>query len=188
MASALAQHDGVGESCTSRGNMHGGSTSEIKSSHLEHPTRRVPCPACNWVINDCRPNEHEDHTRKHTATLSNSSNSKSNSDSSEHALVNGEKEVRDLGGPNGWCCKDISEPNVLQIADVLASCVRKGERVTPKEPLEGNDGCGHDGKPDEGQRRLSPSETRIEEAVQRKVSFLLHTSHVVNVPTRHLES
>ena len=127
VTSALAQHDGVGESSTARGNMHRGSTSKIKSSHLEHPTRRIPCPACNWVIDYGRPNEHEDHARKHTATLSDSSNGKSNSDSREHALVNSEQEIRDLGGTDGWRSKNIPETNVLQIADVFASGVGECE-------------------------------------------------------------
>jgi hypothetical protein len=123
--------------------MHRGSTSKIKSSHLENPSRRIPCPACNWIIDDSRPDKHENHTWKHATTLGNSSYSKCDSDGCEHTLVYGEEEIGDIGGANGGSTKNISEANVLKIANVLAGGVREGERVTPEEPLEGDYGCGH---------------------------------------------
>ena len=148
MTSALAQHDGVGQSSRSRRDMHWGSSSEIKPSHLEHPSGRVPCPACDWVVDDGCPDEHEENGREHTTALRDSSNGKSNRDGCEHALVDGEEEIRDLGGAHGWCSEDVPEADVLQVSDVLAGGVGEGERVAPEEPLEGDDGGGHDGEPD----------------------------------------
>jgi hypothetical protein len=52
VTAALAQHDGVSQSSTPRGNMHWGSSSEIETSHLGNPARRVPCPASNWIVDD----------------------------------------------------------------------------------------------------------------------------------------
>lgn len=59
VTTTLAQHDGVGERSASGGDMHGGSTSKVKATHLEHPAGCVPCPAGNWVVDNGCPDEHE---------------------------------------------------------------------------------------------------------------------------------
>ena len=38
---------------------------------------RVPSPACDCVVDDCRPDQHEDNAREHAAPLSDGTNSKS---------------------------------------------------------------------------------------------------------------
>jgi hypothetical protein len=69
----------------------------------------------------------------------------------------------------------IAEPDIFQIAEELACSVGEGERETPEEPLEGDDrGC-HDGEPDQGQRRLSPSQTGIEEAAEGLLAIVLQS-------------
>lgn len=47
-------------------------------------------------------------------------------DGSEHALVNGKQKIRNPRTPNRWGCQDVFETQILEITDVLASCVRKG--------------------------------------------------------------
>jgi hypothetical protein len=66
--------------------------------------------------------------------------------------------------------------------------VGESKRVTPEEPLEGDDGGGHDGEPDQGQRRLSPSQTGIEETAEGLSAFVLPNHVFVYVHTRLLES
>lgn len=88
----------------------------------------------------------------HTSSLSSGANSKCNSDSCEHALVDGEQEIGNLGRSNGRSCQHIAEPDVFQITDVLAGGVGESERETPEKPLERDDGGGHDREPDQGQR------------------------------------
>lgn len=78
VTTTLAEHQGVGESSGTGGNVHGSTTSKVETSELEHPTGWVPGPAGNGVVDDGGPDEHEDDARKHAATLSNSANSKSN--------------------------------------------------------------------------------------------------------------
>lgn len=72
-------------------------------------------------------------------------------DSSEHALIEAEKKVRDLAAANAWLGEGLHETKVGEVADVGASGVGEGERVTPEEPLKPYDGYRHEGKPDEGQ-------------------------------------
>lgn len=47
-------------------------------------------------------------------------------DGGEHALVDGEQQIGDLGAPNRGSAQDIAESNVIEVADKLASRVRKG--------------------------------------------------------------
>jgi hypothetical protein len=186
MASPLAQHDRVGESSAAGRDMHWGSTREIETSHLEDPSGGVPGPACNRVVDDGGPDEHEYHAREHATTLGDRSHGKRNRDRCEHALVDGEQQIRDLRRSDGRGTENISEANVFQIADKFPPGVREGEGVAPEEPLEGDDGGGHDGEPYQGQGRLPPSETRIEESVHTPsapVSLGIHVFRVCAYPT-----
>lgn len=103
-------------------------------------------------------------------SFSYSTNSKRDGNRSEHALVHGKQQIGNLSRSHGGSCENISEANVVQVAEELAGTVGEGERVTPEEPLEGDHGCGHDGEPDERQGGLSPCQTGIEEARER-ISF-----------------
>lgn len=78
MTTTLAEHQGVGESGGTGGNVHGSTTSEVETTELEHPTGCVPGPAGNGVVDDGGPDEHKDDARKHAAALSDGANSKSN--------------------------------------------------------------------------------------------------------------
>jgi hypothetical protein len=75
VAGPLAQHDGVGQGCSAGRDVYRRSTGEIETAHLKYPSRRVPRPACNRVIDDGRPDEHEDYAGKHAASLCCSANS-----------------------------------------------------------------------------------------------------------------
>lgn len=69
VAGAFAKHDGVCEGCCSRGDVNGSSSSEIEASHLEGPSCGVPGPARDGVVDYGRPDEHEDHARKHATSV-----------------------------------------------------------------------------------------------------------------------
>jgi len=58
--------------------MYGGSTSKVKAAHLEHPTRWVPGPACDGVVDDSRPDKHVDDAWEHAPSLGNGTNGESN--------------------------------------------------------------------------------------------------------------
>ena len=127
----------------------------------------IPGPACNGVVNQRRPNHHEDHTREHSTTLGNGANCESNTnvtvrqlgreteeqhdlrDCREHALVDSKEKVWNLVACNGRCSQDITKANVFKISDVFAGGVRESQRVTPKEPLEGDYAGCHHRKPDQ---------------------------------------
>lgn len=47
-------------------------------------------------------------------------------DGSEHALVDGEEQVGNLYAPHGRSAQDVSESNVIKVANEFASRVREG--------------------------------------------------------------
>ena len=107
-------------------------------------------------------------------------------DSSEHTLVNGEKQIRDLGAADGGLSQDVHEAEVGQVSHEGPSGVGEGEGVAPEEPLEGDDAGGHDRQPYQRQCRLSARETRVEEAVEVVSDHLgsceKEASDVENIP------
>jgi hypothetical protein len=57
---------------------------------------------------------------------------------------------------------------MMQVSNKAArACSAKGQRITPKVPLEDYDGEGAHTSPDHGERRLSSCETRVQEAQAR---------------------
>ena len=144
--------------------MHWSSSRKVQTTHIEHPSRRIPRPAGNRVINDRAPDEHEHHARQHPAPLSHRAHGKSNRDGSKHALIDGKQQIWDLGGADGGGGQDVAEADVLEVADKLASGVREGKRVAPEEPLEGDDGRRHDREPYERECGLAAGEAGVEKA------------------------
>jgi len=143
----LSKHVGVGERSASGGDMYRCSTGKVEAAHAEHPTRRIPCPAGNGVVNNGCPDEHVDDAGKHPSSFSNGSNGKCDSDGCEHALVDGKHQIGDAGTSNGWSTEHVHVTKVIECANVLSSLVRKGERIAPEEPLEADNRRRHDGKP-----------------------------------------
>ena len=74
VAPALAEVDGDGERGGPGRDVDGRTSREVKAAELERPPIGVPSPAGNGVVNDRRPDEHEDHDRPETTTLSNGAN------------------------------------------------------------------------------------------------------------------
>ncbi len=91
-------------------------------------------------------------------------------------MVDGEEEVGNSWGADRWSCQQISETNILKVTQELARSVGESQRETPEEPLEGDDSCGHDREPDQGQCRLSPSKTRVEETAGAWLAFVTQFS------------
>lgn len=71
MAATLAQHERVGEGSSTRRNVHRGTAGKVKTAQFEYPARCVPRPACNRIVDDGGPDEHEDDARQHAATFGN---------------------------------------------------------------------------------------------------------------------
>jgi hypothetical protein len=68
-------------------------------------------------------------------------------DCGEHALVDGEQEIRDQVAGDGRSAQDIPESEVGERTDEGAGVVRKCQGEAPKKPLEGYDGGSHYGEP-----------------------------------------
>jgi hypothetical protein len=78
MARSLSKHVRISQSGAAGCNVHGSSTSKIKSTFLVDPTTWVPSPAGNGIVDASGPDEHVDQTREHATTFGNSADCKNN--------------------------------------------------------------------------------------------------------------
>lgn len=72
---AFAEHQRVCQRSGARRDMHGCPTGEIKATHNGDPAVRVPRPTSNGIVDDGGPEEHENNTGEHAATLCDGANS-----------------------------------------------------------------------------------------------------------------
>jgi len=56
-------------------------------------------------------------------------------DSREHALINSEQKVWDLGIPDGGVTEDIAKAYIVKVAQELAGSVAERKTVPPEKPL-----------------------------------------------------
>lgn len=117
MATSLAQHHGISQGGASRGDMHRGTASEVKSTHLVRPSIGVPGPAGDGVIDDSGPHEDEDDAGEHSAALGDGAGRKGHGQGGEHALVDGEEHVRYMGRTDRRPGQDIAEAKVCQVTN-----------------------------------------------------------------------
>lgn len=78
VAPSFSEHIRVCECGATRGNMHGSSASKVQTAHFIGPSRSVPGPAGDGVVDECGPDEHVDDAWEDPASFSNSSNGKCN--------------------------------------------------------------------------------------------------------------
>jgi len=164
VATSLSKHIRISQRGASGSNMHRSSTGKIETTLIKNPALRIPGPAGDRVVDDGGPNEHVDDTWQHTASLGYGAHSQSNGNASEHALVNTKHEIRNAAAPNGWRSKHIFEAEVIQSTNKFSGLVRKGQRIAPEEPLEGDHCGGHNRQPKQRKSRLPPRQARVEKA------------------------
>lgn len=70
VSASFAKHERVRKSSSTGRDMDWRSSCKVKTSQLEHPTSRIPCPAGNWVVYERGPDKYKDDTRKHAASIS----------------------------------------------------------------------------------------------------------------------
>ena len=71
MAPSLAEHERICQGGRTGRDVDRSSSCKIKTTHLEGPAGRIPCPASNGIVDDGRPDEHEDNTWEHTSSFGN---------------------------------------------------------------------------------------------------------------------
>ena len=69
----LFQVKGDGECCCSGRNMDRSATGEVEVSKSGTPTISIPCPICNGIIDESRPNENKEKEWTQMPTLCKSS-------------------------------------------------------------------------------------------------------------------
>lgn len=73
-------------------------------------------------------------------------------DGSEHALVQAEQDVGQLGAAHAGLAQHLHQSKVGKVTDEGASRVGEGERVAPEEPLESSHGDRDQRQPNQRQR------------------------------------
>ena len=79
VAPALAEHEGVRERRRAGGDVHGRAAGEVEAAHRRDPAGWVPRPAGDGVVDDRRPEQHEDDTGKHATALGDGTDGESDS-------------------------------------------------------------------------------------------------------------
>lgn len=80
----------------------------------------------------------------------------------KHSLVQAEEDVGEERGAV-WLGERLHEAELSEVAEEGVSGPREGQRVSPEEPLESDDGHGEHGEEDELESRLSAREAAVEE-------------------------
>ena len=88
-------------------------------------------------------------------------------DGSEHALVDAEQDVGDLGATDAGLGQHVHQAKVGEVSDVGAAGVGEAEREAPEEPLEARDGYRHQRQVYERQGGLATGQAAVEEADAR---------------------
>lgn len=96
VASALPEHESVGESGGTGADVDGGTTSKVETAHLEGPTLGVPGPEGNRVVDNGGPDEDEDVDREHASAISDTTNSECGAGNKLAAVLR-KKEISKLG-------------------------------------------------------------------------------------------
>lgn len=86
VATALAEVKGDSKRGGTRGNVDGGSTSEVETAEDEGPAIRVPGPIRDRIIDERCPHENEDEDGAETGTLGEPTDGERRGDGGEHTL------------------------------------------------------------------------------------------------------
>lgn len=132
-------------------------------TYLIEPTIGVPGPASNRTVNNCRPAKSENQRWKNSAAFKCTTNYNLNRTSAEKKLVEAKNDFGKVRVSDRRSRHDIFHAKVCQIADEGACCSAISQRVSPEHPLHRNESTGEDRLEYQGQRRLSMSESAIEE-------------------------
>lgn len=131
VAGALAQHEGVGEGSSTRGDVHRRAAGEVEAAHEKRPAVGVPGPVGNGVVDDRRPDEDEDDGGQHATAVRGGTNGKSGSgeqtecqrgDRNPRHIITGARRLRDG-------CKHALEEAEQQIGNLGASDAGLGQHV-----------------------------------------------------------
>lgn len=164
VAGALAEHERVGEGGGTGRDVDGGTTGKVETAELEGPAVGVPGPVGDGVVDDGGPDEDEDDAGQHATAVSSSTNGQSGGNGGEHALVQAEEQIGDLGAADGGLREGLDQRKVGQITNEGAAGVGERQGISPEEPLEADDCYAHHGEPDERECRLATGQARVEEA------------------------
>jgi len=147
--------------------MYRTATCKVERREVVEPALGVPGPAGDRAVDDRRPAEAKDEGWQDAAALEGTANDNLHCASAELQLVEAEDDLRDVCVVWRRRSGDILETEVGQVPDEGVRAAAVGETVAPEHPLEGCDGCHHDGLEEQAQGALSPGETAIEESNAR---------------------
>ena len=78
VTATLAEHERVSQGGGTGGNVHGRSTGKVETAELEDPPVGVPGPACDHIVHNGRPDEHENDAWEHATAFGDGTDGKGN--------------------------------------------------------------------------------------------------------------
>lgn len=152
---ALAEDEGVGQTCPAAGDVHWPATGEVERWEVVEPAVGVPGPAGDWTVDYRRPAKAKDQGRQDTTAFEGAADDDLHRAGAEEQLVEAEDDLGDVRATGGWCSGDVHEAEVFEVADEGVGGAAVGQAVAPEHPLEGCDGCDHDGLEEQAQGALA---------------------------------
>jgi len=112
---------------------------EVKHAQFAHPAADTPDPVSYRVINQCRPDQREDHESGKLHPLGKRTCDECRGDDCEHSLKNHECHMRNCRGIIGvGGLTDAFEAQPVQVTDQVVNVRGERQRIAPKYPLKRN--------------------------------------------------
>lgn len=177
----LSKNESVSQRSPTTGDVDRASSSKIEGWQVVQPAIGVPCPACDWAVNNGGPEEGKDQRWKDAATLEGASNHDLDSAGAEQHLIEAEDDLGDVDRAGRGSGDNVLHAEVGQVTNEGVGSARVGKRVTPEHPLEADavsdistcqslhvrgmdlHAADHEGLEQHGQSRLSPGKAAIHE-------------------------
>lgn len=127
---SFAQDGSVGKGTPSGADVDRSSTGKIQAREFEQPAVGVPCPTCDWAIDQCSPEKGEHEGGNDAATFEGTTNHDLDRASTEHELVEAEDNFWNVGATDGGGDSDILHAEVCKVTDEGSGCTRVGKGVS----------------------------------------------------------
>src|SRR6185436_6185400 len=116
------------------------STGEIQRAHFTQPTLDTPNPVGQWIIDNRRPEDHEDQERAELDPFSKSACNQCRRNNREHHLVDHKGLMRNRRRVVGVRFRtDTIQTNPSKTTKPTTDIRTEGYGIAPKNPLDGND-------------------------------------------------
>src|SRR3989475_8754400 len=164
-ADSPAEHEGGDQGRNAGTDVDDGPAGEVERAELMKPSTRAPDPVRDRVVDECRPEQREEHEGLEALTFSERAADQGGRDNGKHHLENHEGLMRNGGRVIGVRREaHVVQSDPFEAADDMELVRSEGETVAPENPLDTDEAedekAMHDGREDV----LAADEPPVEEA------------------------